>query len=129
MANFPGTGAGTFICPSEFLRAHHHSLQHKQVVELLKGDGGSPNASQKWSGLLEMSVSRGAIERKRRLEMKDLFDRCWSPSTSFRNHLGFFSSCSKNEEGSESCVWSQQSFSIFHFSTTSNLHAWLIQRP
>jgi hypothetical protein len=52
---------------------HHHSLQHKQV-SALASEADSPEANSPYSRTPALRNSHKIAERKRRTEMKHLFD-------------------------------------------------------
>lgn len=59
---------------SEFASTHHHSLQTRPLGEQPTEEGGSPNNGQPYSRTPELRVSHKLAERKRRTEMKELFE-------------------------------------------------------
>ena len=54
-------------------QTHHHSLQHRSVSNLQVSEGGVPGTGN-YSRTPELRISHKMAERKRRSEMKNLFD-------------------------------------------------------
>jgi Helix-loop-helix DNA-binding domain len=67
------------VCPAtkeeiDMPHTHHHSMQHRSVSNLQAGEQGGAPGTGNYSRTPELRISHKMAERKRRSEMKSLFD-------------------------------------------------------
>lgn len=103
-SNIP-TGQKRF---DEDIPTHHHSMQHRNVTNLQGADHASAPGSGNYSRTPELRVSHKMAERKRRSEMKSLFDE-------LNNIL-------PNSPGSKSSKWEILTKSIEYIKTLGRAH-------
>lgn len=66
------------VCNTDFIldipTTHHHSMQHRSITNLQSAEQANAPGSGNYSRTPELRVSHKMAERKRRSEMKNLFD-------------------------------------------------------
>ncbi|KAF2109479.1 hypothetical protein BDV96DRAFT_615804 [Lophiotrema nucula] len=87
---------------------HHHSMQHRSVTNLQSADQAASPGSGNYSRTPELRVSHKMAERKRRSEMKSLFDE--------------LNGILPNSPGSKSSKWEILTKSIEYIKTLGRAH-------
>lgn len=104
----PGLPSGQKRFDDDIPTTHHHSMQHRNVTSLQSGEHPATPGSGNYSRTPELRVSHKMAERKRRSEMKQLFDE--------------LNGILPNSPGSKSSKWEILTKSIEYIKTLGRAH-------